>query len=122
MEYVWVAAILFMAVSMAMLLIRALLGPTIFDRILVANLFGTNVVLLIAIMAFAGDEKNYIDVALVYALLNFAATIGFLRFFKYGDFQHVEVSEDKKPAKKAKKAAAKKTKKPRVTVRAKSES
>lgn len=83
----WLAVIIFLSVSMVMLLIRAILGPTIFDRLLASNIFTTNIVVLIAALAVIEDSPEYIDVALVYALLNFVATIGFLRFFKYGTFK-----------------------------------
>ena len=72
--------------SLLLLLVRAVLGATIFDRILAANVFGTNAVVLIVLIAFATDSPAFIDMALVYALLNFVATIAFLRFFKLGKF------------------------------------
>jgi multicomponent Na+:H+ antiporter subunit F len=72
--------------SMLLLLVRAVLGPTIFDRILAVNVFGTNVVVLILLLAFIFETPSFIDMALVYALLNFVATLGFLRFFKVGKF------------------------------------
>ncbi|PIR34637.1 MAG: pH regulation protein F [Alphaproteobacteria bacterium CG11_big_fil_rev_8_21_14_0_20_44_7] len=83
----WLGVIIFLCVSMILLLMRAILGPSVFDRILASNLFTTNVVLLIVALAFIKDNPSYIDVALVYAFLNFVATIGFLRFFKYGTFR-----------------------------------
>lgn len=102
----WIAVIAFLSVSMIMLLIRAMLGPSIFDRLLAANIFTTNVVVLIAVLAFVKESPSYIDVALVYVFLNFVATIGFLRFFKYGTFKganfgkkkKIEKADDKKKA------------------------
>lgn len=76
----------FLCVSMVLVLVRAFLGPTIFDRILATNVFGTNVVILILLIAFASDSPSFIDMAIIYALLNFVATIGFLRFFNYSKF------------------------------------
>ena len=75
---------------MLMLLARAVVGPTIFDRILAANLFGTNAVVLIVLLAFVYDTASFIDMALVYTLLNFTATLGFLRFFRVGNFSGEE--------------------------------
>lgn len=83
----FIAAIAVLLISMLLILVRAALGPTVFDRMLAANLFTTNIILLIVVVAFALDEKNYIDIALVYAFLNFIATIGLLRYFKYGSFK-----------------------------------
>ena len=73
-----------LGVSIIMLLVRFILGPTIFDKILSANLIGTNIILAILFIGFEGNNMSYIDVALVYAFLNFVATIAFLRFFRYG--------------------------------------
>lgn len=84
-------------ISLFMLLARAVLGPTIFDRILAANVFGTNVVLLIVMVAYAFDTSSFVDMALVYAFLNFVATVALLRFFRYGRFSNepkVEAEED----------------------------
>lgn len=85
---------LVICVSMLMLLARAVLGPTIFDRILAVNVFGTNVVLLIVMIAYASETSSFIDMALVYAFLNFVATVALLRFFRYGRFSNEESISD----------------------------
>ncbi|MAT49834.1 MAG: pH regulation protein F [Porticoccaceae bacterium] len=74
-------------VVMAMALIRALLGPTIYDRILAVNLFGTKTVLLIAVAGFLFGRPDFLDIALTYALINFISVIGVLRFFEYSNAQ-----------------------------------
>jgi multicomponent Na+:H+ antiporter subunit F len=73
-------AILFV---MVLALARALLGPTIYDRILAVNLFGTKTVLLIAVLGFLFGRPDFLDIALVYALINFISVIGVLRYFEY---------------------------------------
>ena len=78
------AALAILAV-MALALVRAISGPTIYDRILAVNLFGTKTVLLIAIMAFISRRLDVLDIALAYALINFIGVIAALRFFEYGD-------------------------------------
>ena len=77
-----IGAIGALCVSLVLLLIRLILGATVFDRLLAANIFGTNIVVLIVILAVVKDTESYIDIALVYAFLNFIATIGFLRFYE----------------------------------------
>jgi multicomponent Na+:H+ antiporter subunit F len=72
-------------VVMAMALARALLGPTIYDRILAVNLFGTKTVLLIAVTGFLFGRPEFLDIALVYALINFISVIGVLRYFEYSN-------------------------------------
>ena len=68
---------------MAMALVRAFSGPTLYDRILAVNLFGTKTVLLIAVVGFIKGRPEFLDVAMTYALINFIVVIGVLRFFEY---------------------------------------
>lgn len=75
------------AVSMVLLLMRCFVGPSVFDRLLSVNIFGTNLVVLIVLLAFIQEDYNYIDIALVYAFLNFVGTIAILRFYKFGGFR-----------------------------------
>lgn len=79
------AAALAILVTMCLALIRASLGPTVYDRILAVNMFGTKTVLLIAVFGFLTGRPDFLDIALVYALINFIATIAVLKFFEYGD-------------------------------------
>ncbi|MCW8836816.1 MAG: monovalent cation/H+ antiporter complex subunit F [Rhodospirillales bacterium] len=76
-----VAAALLVAMGMA--IIRALKGPTVFDRILSVNTFGTKTVLLIAVIGFLQKRPDFLDIALVYALINFITTIAVLKFFEF---------------------------------------
>jgi multicomponent Na+:H+ antiporter subunit F len=73
-------------IAMTLVLVRAFLGPTVFDRILAVNSFGTKTVLFIAVYGFLTGRPEFLDIALVYALINFIGTIAVLRFFEYGDF------------------------------------
>jgi len=72
-------------VAMLFALGRALLGPSLYDRILAVNTFGTITVLFIAIFGFLTGRPEFLDIALVYALINFITTIAVLKFFEYGD-------------------------------------
>jgi multicomponent Na+:H+ antiporter subunit F len=69
-------------VTMTLALIRALLGPTLFDRILAVNTIATKTTLLIAVIGFLTDRPDFLDIALLYALLNFVGTIAVLRFVR----------------------------------------
>ena len=71
--------------TMALALVRALLGPTVYDRILAVNVFGTKTVLLIAVYGFLTGRPEFLDIALVYALINFIGVIAILKFFSFGD-------------------------------------
>ena len=70
-------------IAMALALIRAFAGPSLYDRVLAGNSFGTKTVLLIGLMGFLTGRPDFLDIALLYALINFAATIAILRFFSY---------------------------------------
>ncbi|WP_420448116.1 monovalent cation/H+ antiporter complex subunit F [Candidatus Palauibacter sp.] len=73
-------------VTMGLALVRAAKGPTVFDRILALNMFGTKTVLLIAVIGFVTGRPDFLDLGLVYALINFIGVIAVLRFSKYGHF------------------------------------
>jgi len=81
----FIAATFAILVAMGMALARALLGPTIFDRVLAVNTFGTKTVLLIALLGFVGERPEFLDIGMVYALINFIGTIAVLKFLKFGD-------------------------------------
>lgn len=83
-------AILIILCSMMLILLRAFKGPTPYDRILAANLFGSATVLIIALLAGLHHYPMFLDMALLYGLINFIATIGLLRYFTYGSLHHDE--------------------------------
>ena len=70
---------------MLIVLLRAALGPSVFDRILAINTFGTATVLLIALFGFLTARPDFMDIALLYALINFISTIAVLKLFRYGN-------------------------------------
>lgn len=78
-----IAAVVAILVAMVLALIRAFLGPSEYDRMLAANLFGTKTVLLIALGGHALSWHSFLDVALLYAMINFLSTIAVMRFFEY---------------------------------------
>lgn len=82
----YVAAIVAILVTLALALARALMGPTVFDRIAAINMFGTKTVLLIAVFAFMTGRHDLLDMALVYAMVNFISVIAVLRLFSHKDF------------------------------------
>jgi len=71
--------------AMALAMSRALLGPTVYDRVLAVNMFGTKTVLMIAVLGFLAGRPDFLDLALLYALINFVGTLAVLKFFEYGD-------------------------------------
>ena len=69
-------------VTMALALIRALLGPSIYDPVLAVNMFGTKTVLLLSVIAFLYGRPDFLDLALAYALINFIGVLAVLEFIR----------------------------------------
>jgi multicomponent Na+:H+ antiporter subunit F len=73
-------------VTMAFALIRAIKGPTVYDRILASNALGTKTVLMITVLGFVvGDPELYIDIALMYVLIGFIGTVALLKVSEFGN-------------------------------------
>ncbi|MDT2057682.1 MAG: cation:proton antiporter [Planktomarina sp.] len=86
-------------IAMLLVLVRLLKGPTLYDRVLAVNSFGTHTVLLIGVMGFLNGRPDFLDIALLYALINFVGTIAILKFFRYraiGDIMQIPPDENNK--------------------------
>lgn len=83
-------------VSMVLVLVRLYAGPIVYDRVLAVNFFGTATVLFIAVLGFLTERPDFLDIALLYALINFVGTIAILKFFRYrglGDISQTSEQE-----------------------------
>lgn len=83
-------------IGMVLVLYRLYDGPTLYDRVLAVNSFGTHTVLFIGVIGFLAGRPDFLDIALLYALINFVGTIGVLKFFRYrsiGDVPQIDRSE-----------------------------
>ncbi len=85
----FIAAGLSILVVMALALLRAVAGPTLYDRVLAVNMFGTKTVLFISVLGFLTGRPDFLDIALVYALINFISLVAVLRFFEFGRFRAI---------------------------------
>ncbi len=81
--YFNLAAAFFLIISMVMMLGRLLGGPTLYDRLLAVNSFGTKTILFLCVFCFVIDRPDGLDIAILYSLMNFIATIAVLKFFNY---------------------------------------
>ena len=77
------AATIAVLAAMALMQARAFMGPTLYDRVLAGNSFGTKTVLLLGLLGFLTGRPDFLDIALLYALINFVGTIAILKFFRY---------------------------------------
>ncbi len=87
MSYLLAAATFGLLVSILLMLVRALLGPTLYDRVLAVNSFSTKTLLLLGLLGYVMGRPAFLDIALLYALINFVSTIAILKFFRYRSFQ-----------------------------------
>jgi multicomponent Na+:H+ antiporter subunit F len=94
MAWMFIAAMAGILVTMAMALIRAVLGPTVYDRILSVNTFGTVMVLALSVIGYIAGRPEFLDLAIIYALINFVGTIAVLKFLRYGDLGKATTEED----------------------------
>jgi multicomponent Na+:H+ antiporter subunit F len=69
-------------VTMVLALTRALLGPTVYDRVLAVNMFGTKTAMLLAVIAYLYGRPDFLDLALAYALINLVGILAVLEFFQ----------------------------------------
>ena len=78
--------------AMFLMLVRLFAGPTLYDRVLAVNSFGTKTVLFLVVFSIFVGRADGIDIALLYALVNFIAIIAILKFFRYDSF-HTNLSK-----------------------------
>ncbi len=79
----FVFAIFALFIAMVLVLVRLYAGPTLYDRVLAVNSFGTHTVLFIGVIGFLTGRPDFLDIALLYALINFVGTIAILKYFRY---------------------------------------
>jgi multicomponent Na+:H+ antiporter subunit F len=84
----FIAGAVAVLVTMTMALFRSLKGPSVYDRILAINSFGTLTIVLISIHGFMTGRPEFLDLALVYALINFIGTIAVTKFVTYAHMGH----------------------------------
>jgi multicomponent Na+:H+ antiporter subunit F len=79
---VYYAVTIALIITMGLALTRAIIGPSVYDRVLAMNMFGTKTVLLLAVIAFIMGRPDFLDLALIYALINFIGVLAVLEFFQ----------------------------------------
>ena len=82
------AATIAVLVALVLAVIRAIRGPTVFDRVLAGNSVGTLAILLLAVIGFLTGRPEWLDIGLAYGLLNLISTLAVLKFFRHGDLAY----------------------------------
>ena len=98
MEGALAITLIALGVAATLAIIRATLGPTSFDRVLAVNSVGSIAVLLIAVYGFFDGRPEFLDIAMLYALINFIGTIAILKFFRFGTLGDHVIHEDEEDA------------------------
>ena len=75
-------------IALALAVMLALKGPTVFDRALAGNVIGNAAILLLAVVGFIAGRPEFLDIGILYALLNVIGTLAVLKYFRYGDLSH----------------------------------
>ncbi len=93
MEWIFFVTSLAILVTMVLSVVRGVAGPTIFDRVLAVNMFGTKTVLFIAVLSFFTGRPDFLDLALAYALINFIGVFAVLLFFQSREVRRAAEAE-----------------------------
>jgi multicomponent Na+:H+ antiporter subunit F len=75
-------------VALTLAVVRAIKGPTVFDRALAGNTIGMLAILLLAVIGFLTGRPEFLDIGLTYGLLNLVGTLAVLKFFRHGDLAY----------------------------------
>lgn len=84
----FIVAAIAVLVVLALAVSRALIGPTVFDRLLAMNSIGNGAILLLAVFGFLTERPEFLDIGILYAFLNIVGTLAVLKFFRFGDLAH----------------------------------
>lgn len=82
------AAMFAVLVALVLVVVRAIRGPTVFDRALAGNSIGTLAILVLALVGFLTGRPEWLDIALTYGMLNMVATLAVLKFLRHGDLAY----------------------------------
>lgn len=82
------AAMLAVIAALALVVVRVVKGPTLFDRVLAGNSVGTLAIIMVAVLGFLNGRPEFLDIALTYGVLNLIGTLAILKFFRHGDLAH----------------------------------
>ncbi len=79
-----VAGMLAVLTAATLMVVRALRGPTVFDRLVAANAVGNAAILILALYGFLSGRPEFLDIGLTYAMLNIIGTFAVLKFLRFG--------------------------------------
>jgi multicomponent Na+:H+ antiporter subunit F len=83
-QTVYLATAIALLIGLLIILARAIIGPTVYDRILATNAIGTKTIIFVTLLGYISGRPEFIDMAIVYALVTFITTIAILKFAEKG--------------------------------------
>lgn len=84
MTWVYLITAVALLIGLFIIGIRAIAGPTVYDRILACNAIGTKTILFVTLLGYIAKRPEFIDMAIIYALVTFITTIAILKFAEKG--------------------------------------
>ena len=66
-----------LSISELLVFIRFLIGPTLSDRVIALDLLITIGISTIAVYAMITDQRSFLDIAMIFALIAFLGTVAF---------------------------------------------
>ena len=82
-QIIFIISMVILSLSIIAIFLRSVIGPTVADRIICINMIGTKIIIFICMIAGYLKEDFLIDVALVYALINFVSIVVLAFAYKY---------------------------------------
>lgn len=99
-SWILTAMLIFLAILIVVCLIRAIIGPTIADRLVAVNMMGTMVMVIIAILAVKMQEGYLVDICLIYAMISFLAVVVLTKVYTGVYREHRDKAEKERMEKK----------------------
>lgn len=84
LDQVFIATGILLTAATFLCLYRAVVGPSAADRVVSINVIGTKTVLIISLVSIVFHQEFFLDVAMVYALISFVATVGIAKYLEKG--------------------------------------
>ncbi len=84
MQWVYLFTAIALLIGLFIILIRAVVGPTVYDRILATNALGTKTIVFVTLLGYISGRPEFIDMAIIYALISFITTVAILKFAEKG--------------------------------------
>ncbi len=95
-EYLFIGTSIFLAATILLCLIRAILGPRLTDRLIAVNMISLKVVILFAVLAVYINEHYLLDISITYALISFLAVVVLAKVYLLSYENKLGISLNKK--------------------------